>query len=264
MRFLSMAPVALALTLAGCGGEDAQSYLPGQLQDTPGGVYVGAYVETASDDPDPSVGGLYLNLPKNDGSAEGQMSYQQRDCQTRNTLDLTLQKVTNDKLKLGVATGNVDQPVDSQFPVRVALGLEGAYNRSQDTWSGFYTRSGRSTEARTAPGCLDYHLASAGRWMIWPLASGFPSGFAVTANAQTGVLQWPVVPGASKTLVMLLDPALLTVGSADAFELQRVQPALPATFQLPAHAPAQKRRAVVMVFDAQNTLLAAQSVEVTR
>lgn len=100
--------------------------------------------------------------------------------------------------------------------------------------------------------------------MIWPLASGFPSGFAVTANAQTGVLQWPVVPGASKTLVMLLDPALLTVGSADAFELQRVQPALPATFQLPAHAPAQKRRAVVMLFDAQNTLLAAQSVEVTR
>lgn len=249
------------LGLSGCGGEDAQPYLPDQLKDTPGGVYVGAFIETASDDMDHDVGGIYVNLPKSDGNVTGQMSYQQKDCQPRNLLNLSLQKITNDKLRVGAATGNVDT-AGSGDQLRVTLGMEANYDRAQDRWMGAYNRPAFASKTRVAPDCLTYQLANEGQWVVWPLGHNAPAGFALSANPQSGLVQWPVQTGAVRTLVMVLDPQRLT--GLDAFELQRVQPALPATFVVPASTPARTHQVVVMLFDAQDSVLAVGSTTLVR
>jgi hypothetical protein len=258
MKYIVLLP--MIAMLSACGGGSGDTNTSTTSPHGAGGLFFGAYAETAGGtDAESAVGGLYLQLPSKDSDFNGRMSFQYKDCQNTNALKISGEKLLKE-LTLGRVEGLLD-PVATDDQ-KVFFSFSGSYSSSSAAYSGSYNRVGTtSNEARTAAGCLSYMLAYKGQWVAWPQGSHAPAEFQITQSA--GVVQWPVVANMSKTVVMFLDPSKVVTAGADALVLQRIVNALPATTLAPSGSSGKTYRVVVQAFDASNRLIAYDDATMT-
>jgi hypothetical protein len=249
-----------ALFLAGCGENESTTDNTSSNYGM-GGVFFGSYAETAGNDANPAVGGLYLNMPSKDSDFFGRMSFQYADCQATNALKISGEKLLKE-LVLSKMTGVLDPASSSDA---VLFGFNGHYSSTDQAYGGSYLRVGTgSNEARNAPDCLNYTLAYKGNWVAWAKGSKKPSTFQISkASASSQVLTWSLVPAAQKAVVMFLKPAALGIASDNAVVLQRTANAVPTTMLAPTTSAAVTYQVVVQLFDASNNLVAYGDEQLT-
>lgn len=257
MKYLVLLPMVALLSACGGGSGDATN--TSSTTHGAGGLFFGAYAETAGGtDAESAVGGLYLQLPSKDADFNGRMSFQYKDCQNTNALKISGEKLLKE-LTLGRVEGLLD-PVATD-DAKVFFGFSGSYGDG-NVYGGKYERVGTtSNQARTAAGCLSYMLAYKGQWVAWPQGSHAPADFQITQSGS--VVQWPVLSNMSKTVVMFLDPSKVTTAGADALVLQRIVNSLPATTLAPSGSSGKTYRVVVQAFDATNRLIAYDDATMT-
>lgn len=226
--------------LSGCGGGDtAQTSKPMQGL---GGNYVGFYLERGDGNPnDIDAGMLYLNVPKDDGTYTGYLSFQQDDCLDSNQLHLS---GTKDWEKLtGTATGQLNNysatlPTDKVvYPT-----LAGNFATNSVDYIGYYgkyTGSFGQTPPTFSCGATTQTLAPEIEWFAFMIGTPYPSTAYTLSN--TGLtLNWtqPAASSAihpSKTLISVIDVEKFGNAAESAFVLQHQQAAQSTTYTLPTN-----------------------------
>lgn len=176
----------------------------------PGGLFVGYYQEDPIDNPeDPTVGGLYLNLPSSDGAFSGNMYFTYFGCQSENVGRAS--GVKTDQSLSGNWSGTIDgSPQSGAF--NVTYGAAGAF------YTGTYTNSGGKQFRDLSP-CIRYTIASKGTWEMFAVGQNVPGTFQV--NVVGTRASWTRPTGASFTHVSFLDADVAATSSGgNAFKQQ--------------------------------------------
>lgn len=169
---------------------------------TPGGLYVGYYLEDAANNPEnPTAGAYYLQLPDGDAGFSGEMSFSYFGCQSSNVGTVSGRK--NGAVLTGNWTGTVDgTPVGGPY--------SGRYNPVDLSYSGTYSNTGGKVRV-TVPNCIDYHVAALGTWEMFSVGAKTPSDFLIDVGG--GNLSWADVAGVSRWLTSVYDVARASLGS---------------------------------------------------
>ena len=227
-------------TDAGAGGAEREG------AQTPGGLYVGYYAESAAENPeDPTLGAFSLNLPPEDGAFRGNMFFPYLGYQRSN---LGTVAGTKQSARLsGTWTGTID---DS--PQRGTY--SGDFDTLTQSYSGVYANEGGKQFMDREP-CISYFIGPHGTWEMFPLEAHVPEGFSVTVSGRrigsTGA------PGGQGSLVYVLDPVLATSGANPVLWQTLVGPgtgtSIPEAILL---TPGRSYVAVVTIADANNRRVA--------
>jgi hypothetical protein len=161
----------------------------------PEGVYLGYYQEDPVTNPeDPTLGAVYLRLPKGDSSFAGKMYFTYVGCQSSNVGSIQGNK-TDTALK-GDWTGTLDG-TSQKGSFTGVLAAPGNY-------SGTYTVFGGKQHI-DIPNCINYYIAPKGTFALFSVEQNQPQNFSVAARGDS--VTWSSPPGAQMTLVFLLDLA---------------------------------------------------------
>lgn len=243
------------VALTGCGG--GESTTPPALDQAVGGLMIGHYAETSSTDPDRAVGGMYVDLPNDDGLFQGQLSYHYDPCQDSNQQSVVGTKLT--RYLNGTITGRLDN--QSAADQLLTMTLDGSYSRSSGSYTGNYSRTNRSNQLRTPATCnFSYTVSNQGRFEIFPESVNAPSSFVIRQG--TLMVLWPAVSQAHQTLIMLLDPSKTGGGQGLVSQQYVNAPNLFATITPPSSS-AKTYVVSVQVFDINNRLLAIDQARMT-
>jgi hypothetical protein len=170
----------------------------------PEGVYLGYYQEDPATNPeDPTMGSVYLNLPKGDSRFAGKMFFTYVGCQDTNVGTISGTKAAT-SLK-GEWTGRVD-----------GTSQRGSFSGSWlpgNIYSGTYTVAGGKQHI-DIPSCISYYIAPDGTFELFPVGQKLPQNFAL--SIQGGTLTWSPPTGALMTLIFVLDPAISGNGASNA------------------------------------------------
>lgn len=248
----------LSILLASCGGDNGTSIIstPPALEDGPGGQFFGFYAESNEvNDPDPAVGGIYLDIPGSEGNVKGRMSFQYADCQRTNALTILARKLTR-YITAGTATGTIDSVSTSMPDNTVLFTFTGDYSRSSNNYNGNYDRGSRGNEQRTESNCITYTLAQKGHWTVYPADTVFPSGFSLNKDGQ--LLYWQNAPtNAVRALVDIINPDAVGTSSDNGFVLQRsIKPIIAPSMTLPMLQSGKSYIVLVELFDNSNNIVA--------
>jgi hypothetical protein len=148
--------IATTFLLTGCGSgttdQVINSITPPSLADGPGGHFYGYYFQSDTvDDPVSNIGGLYFSLPSSDGTWGGRMSYQFFACQRTNTISLS----NGQKLTAYLKTlppydiGTLDSVTLANPNTGIVTNLSGSYSRTNDNYTGTYSRVDKSGDDRS-------------------------------------------------------------------------------------------------------------------
>lgn len=259
------------LALTACGGgetEKVQSSI-----NAPGGVWYGAFLEQEqpADDSDIDIGGMYLDITKDmTGAVKGAMSYQVYDCQSKNDLKIAGTK-TRERLQVTYAKGNIDPRASvnktplSSASKYITVEVKGSYfdNASKPRpWGGTYDVSVLSEDKkRISTDCnTTYTQADKGKWSVYPADAQF--GITASYSQSNNTLSWTSLKDAKQTLIMQLDSSK-TNSSDSAFVKQLVQSSNLNTYN-PVAVASKKTTLVVQVFDANNTLIGFDALDISQ
>ena len=201
-RFSYAVPVALGL--AGVGLSVPSVALANEGVAVPEGVYLGYYQEDPVTNPeDPTIGAVYLHLPKGDGAFSGKMYFTYVGCQSSNIGSVEGSK-TDTSLR-GAWTGTLD-----------GTAQRGAFTGNliaPDIYSGAYTVAGGKQHV-VIPNCISYYVAPKGRFELFSVEQNQPQNFSI--SVQSNSVTWSSLPGIQMTLVFLLDLAKVSEGLSNA------------------------------------------------
>ncbi|MDR9778821.1 hypothetical protein RJJ65_40455, partial [Rhizobium hidalgonense] len=108
-----------------------------------GGNLFGYYAESLdANDPDPTVGGIYVDAPKGTGAVKGRMSFRYFGCQAGgiNSLEVKGQKATS-KI-IGTVEGTLDSESSINNNQNIAITFNTSYKRGDNRYEGDYTIGG--------------------------------------------------------------------------------------------------------------------------
>lgn len=179
--------------------------------EAPGDIYLGYYREDPATNPeDPTIGALYLTLPKSDEAFSGAMFFTYVGCQSSN-----VGRLEGRKSGAGLAgewSGTVDGTAQhGHFSGSAAA--EGVY-------AGVYDVAGGKQHVEI-PNCISYYIAPKGTFELFVPGRAEPAGTAV--SLQNGMARWPSAAGAVMTLVFVLD-ADKAAGTGNAVVWQTLLP----------------------------------------
>ena len=161
----------------------------------PDGVYLGYYQEDPVTNPeDPTIGAVYLHLPKGDSAFAGKMYFTYVGCQSSNVGSIQGNK-TDTTLK-GDWSGTLDG-TSQKGSFTGVLAAPGNY-------SGTYTVSGGKQHIEI-PDCISYYVAPKGTFALFSVEQNQPQNFSISVQGDS--ITWSSPPGAQMTLVFLLDLA---------------------------------------------------------
>lgn len=194
------------LTLTACGGGESVTLDP--PADPAGSLYVGYYVEDATDNPeDPTVGAVMLRLPASDGAFAGQMPFSYAGCAAGS--DIGAVRGTRAGARLD---GNWSGTMDG-----VAVG--GAFALAPDAAASSYSGQWRNAAGKQpiAVGACRYHVASSGAVTLYPGSTSVPAGVALAASSgTTPTIGWSGLASGARATLRLFDQACLEADAADA------------------------------------------------
>ncbi len=261
--------IATTLFLTGCGGgttdQVLNSIMPPALTDGAGGRFYGYYIQSDNVvDPASNIGGLYLSLPNSEGSFNGRMSFQFYDCQRTNAIQISGQKLT--MYLNGTSIGTMDASTVSNPNTSFSASFSGNYSSTFDNYTGKYSRIDKSGDDVRNVSCgssnISYTIADKGTWQVYKASENFPSGF--TLSQMGDLLNWTYVNGASKAIIMLLDPTQID-SSNNAVIRQMIATAAPSTIDAVNSNVTRgvPYLAVVELFDVNNAPVAFQTLSVS-
>lgn len=271
---LGLASCALAVVaLTGCGGSGGgsdDSYTPPALQNGPGGHLFGFYAESRDvGDPNPEVGGIYIDAPKDEGRIKGRLSFRYFDCQAFNSNNLKIDgsKITN--YLSGTAEGALDSVSTSPDNKEILLAFDKlSYSRASNHYDGGYTLDQSNNDERTIADCNSgadqkFVVARKGSIRLYPAATVFPQDFKVNVTAATNLVSWSGAPGGvAKALVNVIDPNAIGDSTANGIVYQTTSTSALPTVLVPGSAATDGKDYVVLVqlFDQNNAPLAFKQV----
>lgn len=167
--------------------------LVGRASDPPQDIYLGYYREDPATNPeDPTLGALYLSLPRGDEAFSGSMSFTYVGCQSSNSGLIKGRKAGTSLT--GAWSGSVDGTAQSgHFSGSAAAAA---------AYAGTYDVAGGKQHIEIA-NCISYFIAPKGTFELFTPGSAEPAGAKVALD--NGVARWPAAAGAMMTLVFVLD-----------------------------------------------------------
>ena len=187
--------VSVSLAVMGAGLQSVCAAPASEGGAVPEGVYLGYYQEDPVTNPeDPTIGAVYLHLPKSDSSFAGKMFFTYVGCQSSNVGSIQGNK-TDTALK-GDWTGTLDG-TSQKGSFTGVLAAPGNY-------SGTYTVFGGKQHIEI-PNCISYYVAPKGTFALFSVEQNQPQNFSISVQGDS--VTWSSPPGAQMTLVFLLDLA---------------------------------------------------------
>ena len=215
-----------AAALTGCGGSSDD--LGPAVQNQPGGHLFGYYAESMDvNDPDPTVGGIYVDAPKNTGTVKGRMSFRYFDCQGGgiNSISVKGEKVTS-KI-YGSAEGSLDSDSSINDNRNIRLSFDTSYKRNDNRYEGNYSIGGNDkNDQRTLKDCgitgdKTFTLARKGSLTLYPENTVFPNDFDI--KQLNRVISWTNAPSdASKVLVNVINESAIGDSGSNGIVYQQV------------------------------------------
>lgn len=217
----------LAAALTGCGGSSSDDLGPA-VQDQPGGHLFGYYAESLDvNDPDPTVGGIYVDAPGGTGKIKGRMSFRYFDCQGGgvNSLPVSGSKLTS--YITGAAEGDLDSDSSNYDTRKIALSFKVDYKRSDNRYDGDYTvNANDKNDERTINDCgitgdQTFTLARKGSLTLYPENTVFPADFDI--KQLNRIISWSNAPtSARKVLVNVINEAAIGDSNSNGIIYQQV------------------------------------------
>jgi hypothetical protein len=169
---------------------------------SPGGLFVGAYIENAKANPeDPTAGVMYLNLPDGQAPFSGLMNFTFVGCQTTSYGVVMGDKKLNELR--GTWNGKLDHTTQSGV-------YEGAYNATEQYYAGTYTvKNGK--QHVVVPNCIQYFVSPNGTWLLLAPNQTFSSAKKYRALDLVGAIAtWQVPSNSLYGTVSIIDKAIAT------------------------------------------------------
>ncbi len=219
--------LAAAMLLTACGGSSNDSFGPA-VENQPGGNLFGFYAESMdANDPDPTVGGIYVDAPKGTGSVKGRMSFRYFGCQAGgiNSLEVKGQKATNQII--GTVEGTLDSESTINKNQNIDLSFTTSYKRSENRYDGKYTIGGNDkNDLRTLRNCgltgdQTFTLARKGSLTLYPADTVMPTNFDIKQLGR--IISFDNQPStARKLLVNVIDPSAIGSSGSNGIIYQQV------------------------------------------
>lgn len=264
LRRLGLVTGALsAVLLAGCGGGGSDT--PPALDNAPGGALFGFYAESPEvNDPDPAIGGVYLDVPDSEGSIKGRMSFRYFDCEAfaSNSIEIKGKKLT--RYINGTAEGDLDSQSSNELTNRIFVNLSADYSRANNAYRGNYDLGSRGNDERTLANCNNqkFVLARKGALTLYPANTVFPENFEI--KQLNRIISWSNPPAAArKVLLDVIDPQAIGTSSANGMVYQTVGNDLRLfSLTVPADAVISNKEYIVVVqlFDNANQPVAFKQI----
>ncbi|MGB4811968.1 MAG: hypothetical protein WBP13_05755 [Methylophilaceae bacterium] len=212
MQTMLIATCALAQTAVIKSGVDANIQAPTSpvtstksttpAVNSPGGLFVGAYIEDAVANPeDPTAGLLYLNLPDGQATFAGLMNFTFVGCQTKSYGVVKGDKKRNELR--GTWDGKLDNTTQSG-------GYEGAYNAEEKYYAGTYNvKNGK--QFVHVPNCIQYYVSPRGTWLLLAPNQTFSTAKKYQALDLVGLtVTWQVPPNSLYGSISIIDKEIAT------------------------------------------------------
>lgn len=219
--------LAAAMLLTACGGGSDDSFGPA-VENQPGGNLFGYYAESLdANDPDPTVGGIYVDAPKGTGAVKGRMSFRYFGCQAGgiNSLEVKGQKATS-KI-IGTVEGTLDSESSINNNQNIALTFNTSYKRGDNRYEGDYTIGGNDkNDLRTLRNCgltgdQTFTLARKGSLTLYPADTVMPTNFDIKQLGR--IISFDNQPStARKLLVNVIDPSAIGSSGSNGIIYQQV------------------------------------------
>ena len=219
--------LAAAMLLTACGGGSDDSFGPA-VENQPGGNLFGYYAESLdANDPDPTVGGIYVDAPKSTGAVKGRMSFRYFGCQAGgiNSLEVKGQKATS-KI-IGTVEGTLDSESSINNNQNIALTFNTSYKRGDNRYEGDYTIGGNDkNDLRTLRNCgltgdQTFTLARKGSLTLYPADTVMPTNFDIKQLGR--IISFDNQPStARKLLVNVIDPSAIGSSGSNGIIYQQV------------------------------------------
>lgn len=251
--------LAAAMLLTACGGSD-DSFGPA-VENQPGGNLFGYYAESLdANDPDPTVGGIYVDAPKGTGAVKGRMSFRYFGCQAGgiNSLEVKGQKATS-KI-IGTVEGTLDSESSINNNQNIALTFNTSYKRGDNRYEGDYTIGGNDkNDLRTLRNCgltgdQTFTLARKGSLTLYPADTVMPTNFDIKQLGR--IISFDNQPStARKLLVNVIDPSAIGSSGSNGIIYQQVATDLRLlTTEIPSSEVSADKNYIVVVqlFDNNN------------
>lgn len=260
-----------AVVLAGCGGGGSDdSYTPPALQNGPGGHLFGFYAESQDvGDPNPEVGGIYVDAPDDTGRIKGRASFRYFDCQAYNSNNLKIDGAKAASYLSGTAKGTLDSTSSNPDNKEVLLAFDKlSYSRANNLYTGGYVLDQKNNDERTLANCNSgseqkFVIATKGSMTLYPATTIFPQDFNVEVNATSNLISWNKRPsGTTKALIDVIDPNAIGDSTANGIVFQDISSSVLPTYLVPNDAVTEGKDYVVVVqlFDQNNKPLAFKQV----
>ena len=257
--------LSAAMLLTACGSDSNDTFGPA-LENQPGGSLFGFYAESmVADDPDPTVGGIYVDAPNKTGSIKGRMSFRYFGCQAGgiNSLEVKGQKATN-KI-IGSVEGTLDSESSINKNQNIALSFDTSYKRSENRYEGDYTIGGnKENDLRTLRNCgltggdQKFTLARKGNLTLYPADTVMPNNFDIKQLGR--IISFDNQPSsARKLLVNVINPTAIGDSKSNGIIYQQVATDLRLlTTEIPSSevSAGQNYIVVVQMFDQNNQAVA--------
>jgi len=205
MKKLSLSLLLISsILLISCGGGGGNSDAGTDTTDTTdtgtdnNQLYIGYYTEDKATNPeDPTTGSLYLNIPKNNGTFSGSMSFSYVGCQTSNVGSISGNKTSN------TLTGNWSGTIDG-------TSQNGVYTGSLNSTDGYYTGDYNVSAGKqhiTVDNCIDYFIAPKGKWYLYPenTTITFDNSVASSCSVDNNVVSWFPPAGYSYSVLSIIN-----------------------------------------------------------
>lgn len=219
--------LAAAMLLTACGGGSDDSFGPA-VENQPGGNLFGYYAESLdANDPDPTVGGIYVDAPKGTGAVKGRMSFRYFGCQAGgiNSLEVKGQKATS-KI-IGTVEGTLDSESSINNNQNIAITFNTSYKRGDNRYEGDYTIGGNDkNDLRTLRNCgltgdQTFTLARKGSLTLYPADTVMPNNFDIKQLGR--IISFDNQPStARKLLVNVIDPSAIGSSGSNGIIYQQV------------------------------------------
>ena len=256
--------LAASILLTACGGDSNDSFGPA-VENQPGGNLFGFYAESMdANDPDPTVGGIYVDAPKGTGSVKGRMSFRYFACQGGgvNSLEIKGQKATS-KI-IGSVEGTFDSESSVNINQNIALSFNTSYKRGDNRYEGDYTIGGNDkNDLRTLKDCgltgdQTFTLARKGSLTLYPADTVMPNNFDIKQLGR--IISFDNQPStARKLLVNVIDPSAIGSSGSNGIIYQQVANDLRLlTTEIPSSEVGAGKNYIVVVqmFDQNNKAVA--------
>lgn len=183
-----------------CGGGSGGDAVPGGGSGD-GSLYVGYYVEDASNNPeDPTIGAVLMRLPATNGSFSGQMPFSYAGCVS----GVDVGGISGSRTGSNYA-GNWAGTMDGS-----AVG--GSFDLTADTSGGTYsgTYTNAAGKQSISVGSCSYYVAARGTVKLYPSDTSTPTSFVLSAG--TGLpptLSWPSLGTGIRYSIKVFDETCL-------------------------------------------------------